>query len=238
MRQRIMIAIALACQPRLLIADEPTTALDVTIQAQILELIRELQSEVGMAVMFITHDMGVVAEIADRVVVMLTGDKVEEGTAESVFAQPEHQVHTQVAGGCAAFGFLVLPPTCPAGFNLKSWQTRHRGDEPDSRGKIILDVKHLSTRFPVRSGWFGRKRGQVHAVEDVSFTLRQGETLALVGESGCGKSTTGRSILQLVKPASGEIHFENDKSDHRLCRNCSASQAANPNDLPGPLWFA
>jgi peptide/nickel transport system ATP-binding protein len=115
MRQRIMIAIALACQPRLLIADEPTTALDVTIQAQILELIRELQSDVGMAVMFITHDMGVVAEIADRVVVMLTGDKVEEGTAKSLFAHPEHP-YTQK--------LLAAVPTCPDGFNLRKQKSQ------------------------------------------------------------------------------------------------------------------
>ncbi|SFU08156.1 ABC transporter ATP-binding protein [Sedimentitalea nanhaiensis] len=209
MRQRAMIAMALACQPKLLIADEPTTALDVTIQAQILELIRDLQVETGTAVMFITHDMGVVAEIADRVVVMLKGDKVEEALAAELFASPKHGYSKMLLGAVPRLGSLgdsLTPRRFP------KMDLTGAGAEPaneiDARGDVILDVKGLTTRFPMRGGLLGRINGNVHAVEDVSFNVRAGETLALVGESGCGKSTTGRSILRLVEPAAGEIHFE------------------------------
>ena len=209
MRQRAMIAMALACQPKLLIADEPTTALDVTIQAQILELIRDLQAETGTAVMFITHDMGVVAEIADRVVVMLKGDKVEEATATNLFHSPHHGYSKMLLGAVPRLGSLGNSST-PRRF--PKMDLTGAGDDPaneaDARGKVILDVKGLTTRFPMRGGLLNRINGNVHAVENVSFDLRAGETLALVGESGCGKSTTGRSILRLVEPAAGSIHFE------------------------------
>ena len=205
MRQRVMIAMALACRPKLLIADEPTTALDVTIQAQILELIRELQGEIGMSVMFITHDMGVVAEIADRVVVMLEGEKVEEGDAAPLFATPRHPYTQRLLAAVPKLGSLTgsaLPRRFP-----KSQQEVVL-DEPDRRGEPVLQVMELTTRFPVRGGLLGRTTGYVHAVEGVSFSLRDGETLSLVGESGCGKSTTGRSILRLVEPIAGSIRFE------------------------------
>jgi peptide/nickel transport system ATP-binding protein len=223
MRQRVMIAIALACRPRLLIADEPTTALDVTIQAQILALIRELQTEIGMSVMFITHDMGVVAEIADRVVVMWRGRKVEEATAERLFAAPEHPYTRQLLSAVPKLGSLAghaMPRRFPD-VDLRRAEgeigavpaeavsaPEEVADEPDRRGAPILEVMGLTTRFPVRGGLLGRPTGYIHAVEDVSFSLRAGETLALVGESGCGKSTTGRSILRLVEPAAGSIRFE------------------------------
>ena len=209
MRQRVMIAMALACRPRLLIADEPTTALDVTIQAQTLTLIRELQREIGMSVMFITHDMGVVAEIADRVVVMLEGEAVETGPVGDVFARPTHPYSRKLIGSVPVLGALAGTAT-PMRF--PRFREDGRADapapEPDNRAATILEVKGLTTRFPVHGGLLGRPVGAVHAVENVSFSLRAGETLALVGESGCGKSTTGRSILRLVEPAAGRIVFE------------------------------
>ncbi len=211
MRQRVMIAMALACQPKLLIADEPTTALDVTIQAQILELIRELQNEIGMSVMFITHDMGVVAEIADRVVVMLKGDKVEEAPATELFTAPKEGYTKMLLGAVPKLGSLSSTRT-PRRFPAMdvSGPGPEPDDEPDRRGTPILDVEGLTTRFAVRGGLLGGVRGQVHAVEDVSFSVRAGETLALVGESGCGKSTTGRSILRLVEPVAGRVSFEGE----------------------------
>ena len=227
MRQRVMIAMALACQPRLLIADEPTTALDVTIQAQILELIRMLQTEIGMSVMFITHDMGVVAEIADRVAVMLKGDIVEEGPVEQIFSSTRHPYSCKLLGAVPKLGVLSgssMPRRFPPAPDTDSLidvglvdeitstkavdaQTELE-NEPDNRAETILEVEGLCTRFAVRGGLLSRVSGQIHAVENVTFDVRAGETLALVGESGCGKSTTGRSILRLIKPAAGKIRFE------------------------------
>ncbi|WP_153769923.1 ABC transporter ATP-binding protein [Labrenzia sp. CE80] len=209
MRQRAMIAMALACRPKLLIADEPTTALDVTIQAQILELVRELQQEIGMAVMFITHDMGVVAEISDKVVVMLRGEKVEEAAAAALFDAPSHNYTKMLLGAVPRLGGLELTKT-PRRF--PKLDENGVGDEPqnepDRRTNTILEVKNLTTRFVVRGGVLNRPVGNVHAVENVSLSLAAGETLALVGESGCGKSTTGRSILRLLQPVTGSVVFE------------------------------
>ena len=225
MRQRVMIAMALACNPKLLIADEPTTALDVTVQAQILELIKLLQDEEGMAVVFITHDMGVVAEIADRVVVMWKGRKVEEGAAAQVLENPRHPYTQALLAAVPRLGSMKSEPlpkpfpetevgeaTAPRVVIASGFAQADRGSETGSASPpacpAILEVTNLVTRFPVRSGIFGRVSGRVHAVEDVSFSLHAGETLALVGESGCGKSTIGRSILRLVEPSGGRVLFE------------------------------
>ncbi len=209
MRQRVMIAMALSCKPTLLIADEPTTALDVTIQAQILELIRALQDEMHMAVIFITHDMGVVAEVAERVVVMYQGAKVEDGSADAIFHAPRHPYTRALLAAVPKLGSMRGTDR-PAHFPLPASEgeapapvreTAFVGNAP------VLKVRSLKTRFDLPSGFFGRVRRRVHAVEQVSFDLNAGETLALVGESGCGKSTTGRSLLRLVDIQGGSIEF-------------------------------
>ena len=203
MRQRVVIAMALACEPRLLIADEPTTALDVTIQAEILALIDRLKRETGTAVMFITHDMAVVAQMADRVVVMYRGNKVEEGPVKQIFKDPKHSYTQSLLAAVPKLGEMT-------GKDLPE-PMRLFGDEKAERKPIegtnepLLEVKNLVTRFPVKGGILRRTIANVHAVEDVSFKLMKGRTLALVGESGCGKSTVGRSLLRLVEPKSGEV---------------------------------
>nr|WP_156333374.1 dipeptide ABC transporter ATP-binding protein [Achromobacter sp. 2789STDY5608621] len=213
MRQRVMIAMALSCQPRLLIADEPTTALDVTIQAQILNTIRELQRDLGTAVIFITHDMGVVAEMADDVVVMLRGKKVEQGPVEEIFRAPRHPYTRALLAAVPRLGSLTgrdlplrTPQTVLEGDTLREvGETREqdtaRYDEP------VLRVEKLTTRFDVGHNLFGRVTHRVHAVEEVSFDVYPGETLALVGESGSGKSTIGKTLQQLVAPTSGAVRY-------------------------------
>ena len=212
MRQRVMIAMALSCKPQLLIADEPTTALDVTIQAQILQLIRQLQDEMHMGVIFITHDMGVVAEVADRVLVMYRGDKVEEGSSDQVFAAPQHAYTRALLSAVPKLG-AMQGTDLPRQFDLlrpDGSMLTGQSSPVDTRpadAQPILRVKNLVTRFDLRSGLLNRVTRRVHAVEQVSFDLYPGETLALVGESGCGKSTTGRSLLRLVESQSGAIEF-------------------------------
>ncbi|MDB6454192.1 ABC transporter ATP-binding protein [Falsirhodobacter sp. 20TX0035] len=211
MRQRVMIAMALACKPKLLIADEPTTALDVTIQAQILEIIRELQAEENMAVLFITHDMGVVAEIADRTVVMFRGDVVETEETGKLFTAPAHPYSRALLAAIPKLGALK-GTSLPGRFAVIDPATGIPAPQPAMRDTVqpkrpILDVCNLVTRFDILGG-FGRVARRVHAVEDVSFRLHPGETLSLVGESGCGKSTTGRSIMRLTEATSGSVFVD------------------------------
>jgi peptide/nickel transport system ATP-binding protein/glutathione transport system ATP-binding protein len=185
LRQRVMIAAALACRPDLLIADEPTTALDVTTQAEILALIGDLQAETGMSVLFITHDMGVVATVADRVVVLARGEKQEEGRVHDIFARPQ-----------AAYTRTLMAATPKLGSGAPT---------PVLSADPVLCVENLSVRFAVREGVFQTSRAAFHAVNDVSLRIGRGETLGLVGESGCGKSTLARAIMRLVDPAEGRV---------------------------------
>ncbi|MBN9244094.1 MAG: ABC transporter ATP-binding protein [Mesorhizobium sp.] len=189
MRQRVMIAMALALKPDVLIADEPTTALDVTVQGEVLELLRDLQREHGTAIILITHDMGVVAEMADRVIVMRNGRTVEEGTAADIFARPR-EAYTQE--------LLAAVPRIGARSGIQDEPHEPREAAP------VVAVRDLEVRFDLRGGFFGRVERRVHAVEGVSFSIAPGETLALVGESGCGKSTTAKAIAGLV-PHAGDI---------------------------------
>ena len=219
MRQRAMIAMALSCRPTLLIADEPTTALDVTIQAQILNTIRELQRDFGTAVVFITHDMGVVAEMADDVVVMWRGRKVEQGPVEQIFNAPQHPYTQTLLAAVPRLGSLtgqpyplrtpleVLDGDVRRTVGTTQVQSTARYDAP------LLQVEKLTTRFDVRRNWLGRATHRVHAVESVSLEIYPGETLALVGESGSGKSTIGKTLQQLVEPTSGTIRFDGQDID-------------------------
>ncbi|CAM4061864.1 MULTISPECIES: glutathione ABC transporter ATP-binding protein GsiA [Lelliottia] len=215
MRQRVMIAMALSCRPAVLIADEPTTALDVTIQAQILQLIKVLQQEMEMGVIFITHDMGVVADIADRVLVMYQGEAVETGSVEQIFHAPEHPYTKALLAAVPRLG-AMNGSDLPRRFPLISpgvAQSEETEQDTVVPGEPILKVRDLVTRFPLRGGLLNRVKREVHAVENVSFDLWPGETLALVGESGCGKSTTGRALLRLVESQEGSITFNGERID-------------------------
>ncbi|MCB4919916.1 ABC transporter ATP-binding protein [Brucella intermedia] len=214
MRQRVMIAMALACRPKLLIADEPTTALDVTIQAQILHIIRELQQELEMAVIFITHDMGVVAEMADDVVVMWKGKKVEEGPVGQIFSKPQHAYTKTLLSAVPKLGSMTgeaFPKRMPVmtmrdGVPVVSGEERIQ-DTARYDSKPLLSVDDLYVRFPIKKNLFGKITHVCNAVSNVAFDIYPGETLALVGESGSGKSTIGRTIQQLQTPLSGDIRF-------------------------------
>jgi peptide/nickel transport system ATP-binding protein len=222
-KQRVMIAMAIACNPKLLIADEPTTALDVTVQLEILKLLRKLQTDTGMGMIFITHDLGVVAEIADDVAVMHNGEILEYGTVQQILNQPRHP-YTQ--------GLLACRP--PMDVRLKrlpivkefldgQWQGGKEqilhdlqitnAERQDHLRQLyskqpLLKVEGLKTWYPLRKGIFNRVYGHVKAVDDVTLEVYEGETLGLVGESGCGKTTLGRSILRLAEPTDGKIWFD------------------------------
>ena len=260
-RQRVMIAGALAVEPEILIADEPTTALDVTIQAQILDLLARLQAERGMALLLITHDLGIVAKMAHRVAVMYAGEIVELAEREAFMRAPQHPysqklfaalpsplrrseglavIPGQVPPLTQSFGYCRFSARCEFAFEKCKTETPRlleprpghlarcflREDGPaaprlaaslqgaarteGTAGQQLLEVKDLQVHFPVRKGIFKRTVGHVRAVDGVSFELREGRTLALVGESGCGKTTTGKALLKLIEPTSGRIAFRND----------------------------
>jgi peptide/nickel transport system ATP-binding protein len=221
-KQRVMIAMALSCNPELLIADEPTTALDVTVQKMILELLLKLKKERNMAMIFISHDLAVISEIADQVAVMYKGEIVEQGTALEIFHHPKHP-YTQGLLACrpsperllkklpVVADFLnadkqvglahLLAANNYTEADIKARRDRLYGYDP------LLQVKNLCTWYPINQGMFGKAKNFVKAVDDITFDVYAGETLGLVGESGCGKTTLGRSILRLVDPTSGQIVF-------------------------------
>jgi peptide/nickel transport system ATP-binding protein len=218
-KQRVMIAMAMSCNPAILIADEPTTALDVTVQATILDLMRNLRDRHQMATMFISHDLGVIGEIADSVVVMYQGEIVEAGSVEEIFRNPQHP-YTKGLLACRPrmdVRLRVLPTVADfmsAAEKGKDVVTETVSAEQYAQRQKqlaastpILEVKNLRTWFPVRKGILGRVRDHVRAVDDVSFHVFPGETLGLVGESGCGKTTLGRTLLRLQEPTGGEIRF-------------------------------
>ncbi|MBZ0268169.1 ABC transporter ATP-binding protein [bacterium] len=224
-QQRVMIAMALSCNPKLLIADEPTTALDVTIQAQILELLRKLRDTRRMSILFISHDLGVIAEIADEVAVMYRGEIVEYGEIVELFADPKHP-YTRGLLACRPrleTTFTRLPSvsdfmeerTRPDGSlelvdkhpDLSQFE-KPRAARPAPQGDALLEVDGLKVHFPIRKGLLQRVTGHVKAVDGVSFRVHRGRTLGLVGESGCGKTTTGRAILRLIEPTAGEVRFD------------------------------
>ena len=235
-KQRVMIAMALSCNPDLLIADEPTTALDVTVQKTILELLLRIKEERHMAMIFISHDLAVIRDIADEVAVMYKGDIVEKGPASAVFSNPQHpytrgllacrpnpEIHVKKLPIVADF---LKPGVEKQHIQLETYS---RTEIEERRAKLysqapILEVRNLNTWFPIKHGMFGRTKDYVRAVNDISLEVYPGETLGLVGESGCGKTTLGRSILRLVEPTSGQLLFENrdlralDKVEMRMAR--------------------
>lgn len=217
-KQRVMIAMAMCCHPDLLICDEPTTALDVTVQKTILELLKELQRETGMGIIFITHDLGVVAEIADRAIVMLKGEIVEQGNIKNIFQNPQHP-YTKALLACRPANHKrgeSLPVVSDflgkekgQAKNLHAPPPRIPNPAPGTAQPLLV-VKNLSVWFPKTKNWLGAPLTYTHAVDDISFEIYENETLGIVGESGCGKTTLGRTLLQLIPPTKGKILYKNE----------------------------
>jgi peptide/nickel transport system ATP-binding protein len=220
-KQRVMIAMAMSCEPSLLICDEPTTALDVTVQKTILSLIRDLQATEKMGVIFITHDLGVVAEVADRAIVMYKGSIVEQGTVKDLFSHPQHP-YTRGLLSCRP---VLHPkgrrlPVVADFMNAKTDQAPQPGladitfDSPvpgiTEKANVLMKVENLDVWFPSGRTLLGKPKHYIKAVQDVSFQIFEGETLGLVGESGCGKTTLGRTLLRLIKPTSGHILYKKE----------------------------
>lgn len=227
-KQRVMIAMAICCHPQLVIADEPTTALDVTVQKAILKLLKDLQQQLHISVLFITHDLGVVAEIADRVMVMYRGNIVEQGTVQQIFQHPRHP-YTKGLIACrppldkqlrklpVIADFMEEKDGKIVEKNTDVQELLKELEIPESQKEIslrefkkkkpILQVKDLVTRFPGKKNFWGKTNSWTYAVNRVNFEVYPGETLGLVGESGCGKTTLGRTVLQLIRPSSGEVFY-------------------------------
>ncbi len=230
-KQRVMIAMAMSCNPDILIADEPTTALDVTVQATILKLMRDLQRKHDMSMMFITHDLGVIAEIADDIIVMYKGNIVEQGSVQQIFEDPKHP-YTKGLLACRPRldkKLRILPTVKDFMDELEDGTILERAhisvseriEEVEilpaetaarnaqfAKEEPLLKVDNLQVHFPIRTGVFSRTTGWVKAVDDISFDVKRGETLGLVGESGCGKTTTGRAVLRLIEPTGGKVIFD------------------------------
>ena len=228
MRQRVMIAMALSCRPKVLIADEPTTALDVTVQAQILKLMRELRADFGTAILLITHDMGVVAEMADRVAVMKSGRMVEQGSTLDIFERP-HEAYTrqllEAVPRLGAFAGTDGPPRVTSAPRIAL-----------SRGPVLF-VHDLSVSYGHANRWFGKGAASAPTVKGVSFELHAGRTLGLVGESGSGKSTTGKAVFGLI-PFSGEVVHRRRRDRRPFFRGDEAGAAQGADDLSGSLRLA
>ena len=209
-KQRVMIAMAMSCDPALLIADEPTTALDVRVQKNILLLLKKLQAENGMGILLITHDLSLVADVADEIAVMYKGEIVEAGSAQEILSAPQH-IYTKALPAC-------LPTVNSKGTRLAVIEDYLQNNISQTKessvtniitsSEIVLKVENLSVSFPTKKNIFGKTIAEYKAVDDVSFTVNKNETVGLVGESGCGKTTLGRAILNLIKPTAGNIYFK------------------------------